>query len=296
MNQNQFSQIPYIWWQLVRAYNINGNTVNINHAEIALLSILNNLGKGVNDGGGYACNETLAKYINVSERTITRYLAELEAVGFIKSFHSREKGSHITTLRKVYVQHKFISDLIDEMMADEKPIQDDGSSSQNCLVLNEAVDNFGTSTSQLGYKHSPTLVEGVANLGRSSSQNCLPNITIIQQEYNNSITNNTSSPELSSACSLEEKAVEDNIPNEALSVASAYMTRTESEMFSFRKILVDECRSRNVDIGKVSRHWLGMFCNVDAPVDIKPKGSTSTDLFKTYCGMVINHYEGRNNQ
>jgi hypothetical protein len=157
-------------------------------------------------------------------------------------------------------------------------------------VLHEGVDNSGTSTSQLGYKHSPTLVEGVATFGRSTSQNCLPNITLIQQEYNTSIPINNSLPEVSSGCSSEEKAVEDNIPNEAYSVGSIYMYNSADEALIFRDILVDECRASGVDIAKLSRHWLRIFGDRNATIDIKPHGSTSTEKFKTYCGEVIEQY------
>ncbi len=251
MKQNQFSQIPYIWWQLVRAYKVDGRTVYINHTEIALLSILDNLGKGVKDGGGYASNEYLGRCINVKQRTVTKYLAELEAVGLIKTFHSREKGSHITTMRKVYVQHTYINKMIDGWMTTE------GSSSTDMPVLPEAVAQTGISTSTDVSKVWHEQVEGVAQTCRSTSTGVLPNITRIQQEYINNRTYNTEhecTPNFVLNDTQEEIDIS-GIPDEMADIVST-CNLLKTDIQQCFKATKEVCDTHCVSLAYFSRFWV----------------------------------------
>lgn len=106
-----FVQVPYVWYQLCRKYEIpkevavlktKGNTVDLNPMEINVLAYL----AGYEDC--HPSNKQIAATFQVGVSTIEKYLKELRWVGFIKTFEDKKEPTH-TDKRNIFVQFDTIN-------------------------------------------------------------------------------------------------------------------------------------------------------------------------------------------
>lgn len=109
-----FVQVPYVWYQLCRKYEIpkeiatlknKDNTIDLNPMEINVLAYL----AGYEDC--YPANKQMAALFQVGVSTIEKYLKELRWVGFIKTFEEKKESTH-TDKRKIYVQFDVINEVL----------------------------------------------------------------------------------------------------------------------------------------------------------------------------------------
>lgn len=147
---NQFIQIEYKWMELIGSHDKEGESIEVNHAMLLFIALINNLSQNPTDKHPtcYASNEYFANTLHVSESAISKYLKKLKKLDLIKTHEERPKGSSVTKARYIYIQWNTIDNMIGaqstDVVADVSSDAEDAGSTRN-EQMRDADDQKGNS-------------------------------------------------------------------------------------------------------------------------------------------------------
>lgn len=117
---HQFIKIEFEWMKLIGTHEKNGESIEINHAMLFFISMINSLSQNPAKKRltCYASNAHFADVLGVSESAISKYLKKLKKLDIIKIHEERAKGSKVTTVRYIWLQWDVINSMIAESSTD----------------------------------------------------------------------------------------------------------------------------------------------------------------------------------
>lgn len=110
---HQFIKVEFEWMKLIGTHKMDGKTIEINHAMVLFIALINNLSQNkTKHPTCYATNEYFANTLHVCESAISKYLQKLKKMDIIKTHEERPKGSRVTQVRYIYLQWGTINSMI----------------------------------------------------------------------------------------------------------------------------------------------------------------------------------------
>jgi hypothetical protein len=190
----QFMMVQYCLFGLKGKYTTGkpkpNDNITLGDGEILLLCLIDNLSsnKDRTQPTCSASNAYFADVLNEGERNVKKQLLKLKTIGIIKTFEIRESGSYKTKSRLIYIQEEIINSILKEK--NELAAQVHDNSGMGEQTGKDIDQSEGTNMSSMGNKHERIGEQTGKSEGTNGHPNNNNTITLKEQYYNNTKTEN----------------------------------------------------------------------------------------------------------